>query len=77
MTQSCDSVSFYGADQKGNSLFVKMDHRGYHTAELILQITLSDGRVYVLPGKSYLTQRTRVHAHTKIHNYNTLTIFSF
>ncbi|XP_018056708.1 PREDICTED: uncharacterized protein LOC108692779 isoform X2 [Atta colombica] len=46
---SCDSVSFYGADQKGNSLFVKMTHRGYHKTELILQVTLSDGRVYVLP----------------------------
>ncbi|XP_077282563.1 rifampicin phosphotransferase-like isoform X1 [Temnothorax americanus] len=46
---SCDSVSFYGADQKGTSLFVKMDHRGYHIAELILQVTLADGRVYVLP----------------------------
>lgn len=55
MTQSCDSVSFYGADQKGNSLFVKMDHRGYHTVELILQVILSDGRVYVLPGKIDLT----------------------
>lgn len=46
---SCDSVSFYGADQKGNSLFVKMNHRKYHTAELILQVMLSDGRIYVLP----------------------------
>ncbi|XP_018366486.1 PREDICTED: uncharacterized protein LOC108763401 isoform X2 [Trachymyrmex cornetzi] len=46
---SCDSVSFYGADQKGNSLFVKMTHRGYHKTELILQVTLSDDRVYVLP----------------------------
>jgi len=77
MTQSCDSISFYGADQKGNSLFVKMNHRGYHTAELILQMTLSDGRVYVLPGKSHLIQRARVHTHTKIYNYNILTIFSF
>ncbi|XP_018354545.1 PREDICTED: prodigiosin synthesizing transferase PigC-like isoform X2 [Trachymyrmex septentrionalis] len=46
---SCDSVFFYGADQKGNSLFVKMTHRVYHKTELILQVTLSDGRVYVLP----------------------------
>ncbi|KYQ50675.1 putative phosphoenolpyruvate synthase [Trachymyrmex zeteki] len=46
---SCDSVSFYGADQKSNSLFVKMTHRGYHITELILQVTLSDGRIYVLP----------------------------
>ncbi|XP_029168725.1 uncharacterized protein LOC114938804 isoform X2 [Nylanderia fulva] len=46
---NCDSLSFYGADQKGNSLFVKMNHRGYHVAELILQLILSDGRIYVLP----------------------------
>ncbi|XP_011867776.1 PREDICTED: uncharacterized protein LOC105561966 [Vollenhovia emeryi] len=46
---SCDNISFYGTDQNGNSLFVKMDHRGYHTVELMLQVTLSDGRVYVLP----------------------------
>ncbi|KYN05755.1 putative phosphoenolpyruvate synthase, partial [Cyphomyrmex costatus] len=46
---SCDSVFFYGADQKGNSLFIKMNHRGHHTTELILQVTLSDDRVYVLP----------------------------
>ncbi|XP_070162550.1 rifampicin phosphotransferase-like isoform X2 [Polyergus mexicanus] len=46
---SCDSISFYGADQKGNSLFIKMDQRGYHIMELILQLILSDGRVYVLP----------------------------
>ncbi|KAL6266847.1 hypothetical protein P5V15_003676 [Pogonomyrmex californicus] len=44
---SCDSLSFYGADQKGNSLFVKINHRGYHTAELMLQVILSDGQVYV------------------------------
>lgn len=49
--QSCDSISFYGADQKGNSLFIKMNHRGYHIVELILQLILSDGRVYVLPGE--------------------------
>jgi len=81
MTQSCDNISFYGADQKGNSLFVKMNHRGYHTTELILQITLSDGRVYVLPGKSHFfltfTQRTHACIHTQKNNYNTLTIFSF
>ncbi|XP_014470247.1 PREDICTED: putative phosphoenolpyruvate synthase isoform X3 [Dinoponera quadriceps] len=46
---SCDGVFFYGADQKGHSLFVKMNHRGYRTAESVLQVTLSDGRVYVLP----------------------------
>ncbi|EZA62576.1 Putative phosphoenolpyruvate synthase [Ooceraea biroi] len=46
---SCDSVFFYGADQKGNSLLVKMNHRGYHMAELELQLTLSNGRIYVLP----------------------------
>lgn len=55
MTQSCDSISFYGADQKGNWLFVKMNHKGYHTAELMFQVTLSDGRIYVLPGKIHLT----------------------
>lgn len=44
-------MSFYGADQKGNSLFIKMNHTGYHRVELILQLILSDGRVYVLPGK--------------------------
>ncbi|KAL0121697.1 hypothetical protein PUN28_006885 [Cardiocondyla obscurior] len=46
---SCDSISFYGADQKDNSLFIKMNHRRYHIVELMLQVTLSDGRVYVLP----------------------------
>ncbi|EFN79325.1 Probable phosphoenolpyruvate synthase [Harpegnathos saltator] len=46
---SCDSVLFYGADQQGNSLFVKMNHRGYRITESALQVTLSDGRVYVLP----------------------------
>ncbi|XP_012537594.1 prodigiosin synthesizing transferase PigC isoform X1 [Monomorium pharaonis] len=46
---SCDNIFFYGADQKGNWLFVKINHKGYHTTELMFQVTLSDGRVYVLP----------------------------
>lgn len=70
--QSCDSVSFYGADQKSNSLFVKMTHRGYHITELILQVTLSDGRIYVLPGKDHLIQKYYITG-----KYNILMIHSF
>lgn len=47
--KACDSMFFYGADQKGNSLFIKIEHRGRRTTELILQVSLSDGRIYVLP----------------------------
>lgn len=46
---TCDNVSFYGTDQKGNTLFVKMDHRGHRITEIALQIMLTDGRIYVLP----------------------------
>lgn len=46
---SCDSISFCGADQKGNLLFIKMNHRGHRIVELILQLILSDGRIYMLP----------------------------
>ncbi|XP_012227531.1 rifampicin phosphotransferase-like [Linepithema humile] len=46
---SCESLSFYGADQKGNSLWIKMNHRSYHMVEISLQLILPDGRVYVLP----------------------------
>ncbi|XP_043470368.1 uncharacterized protein LOC122503758 [Leptopilina heterotoma] len=39
---------FYGTDQKGNSLFLKLNHKG-NDKELILFLYLSDGRVYELP----------------------------
>ncbi|XP_017878509.1 uncharacterized protein LOC108624053 isoform X2 [Ceratina calcarata] len=44
-----NSVFFYAADQKGNSLFVKFTHRASKIAEVSLQLTTSDGQVYVLP----------------------------
>lgn len=43
------SSLFYGTDQKGNSLFLKLNHKG-NDKELILFLYLSDGRVYELPG---------------------------
>ncbi|GLV36978.1 uncharacterized protein CBL_02189 [Carabus blaptoides fortunei] len=44
-----DSQTIYGADQTGNSLFIRLCLRENRLAELSLQIRLSDGRIYQLP----------------------------
>nr|XP_034193199.1 uncharacterized protein LOC117610209 isoform X3 [Osmia lignaria]XP_034193200.1 uncharacterized protein LOC117610209 isoform X3 [Osmia lignaria] len=44
-----NSVLFYGTDQKGNSLFVKFSHRKFKLTEVSLQLSTSDGQLYVLP----------------------------
>ncbi|XP_078047506.1 rifampicin phosphotransferase-like isoform X2 [Augochlora pura] len=41
---------FYGTDQAGNSLLIKFTRRGFKTVEATLHLTISDGRLYVLPG---------------------------
>ncbi|XP_066587507.1 rifampicin phosphotransferase-like isoform X2 [Prorops nasuta] len=46
---SCDSMSLYGVDHKGNSLYVKLTRRGNRLADLLLQFKLADGKVFVLP----------------------------
>ncbi|XP_046625804.1 uncharacterized protein LOC124307780 isoform X1 [Neodiprion virginianus] len=46
---SSDSIQFYGIDQKGNFVFISLTRRRHRTAELILQLSLADGRMYQLP----------------------------
>ena len=49
-----DSCLFYGTDQKGNSLFIKLVSKD-NEKELLLFLKLSDGRTYELPGiKKYM-----------------------
>ncbi|XP_076758037.1 rifampicin phosphotransferase-like [Xylocopa sonorina] len=44
-----NSVFFYGADQKGNSLLIKFSCRTLRIAEVSIQLTTSDGQLYVSP----------------------------
>ncbi|XP_043593465.1 putative phosphoenolpyruvate synthase [Bombus pyrosoma] len=46
---SANSIFFYGADQKGNSLVIKFTRRAFKIAEISLQLATSDGHLYVLP----------------------------
>ncbi|XP_046747290.1 uncharacterized phosphotransferase YvkC-like isoform X2 [Diprion similis] len=46
---SSDSIQFYATDQKGNFVFINLTRRRHRTAELILQLSLADGRTYQLP----------------------------
>ena len=47
--QLSNSSLFYGSDQNGNSLFIKLITTG-NERELLLFLNLSDGQTYELPG---------------------------